>query len=102
MMKKECIILIFIFLLLSSSVGQVCAATTVFLTSDNIMGEDNDKKMLNSIKNYVEELSNGEIHRLLSRRNPRYPSPGRGNFQCELWTSRHPGTRIQPRLGIRT
>ena len=52
MMKKECIILIFIFLLLSSSVGQVCAATTVFLTSDNIMGEDNDKKMLRKADSY--------------------------------------------------
>ena len=72
-MKKEGIILIFIFLLLSSSVGQVCAATTVFLTSDNIMGEDNDKKMLNSIKNYVEELSNGEIQVIV---DSEAPSPG--------------------------
>ncbi len=78
MMKKECIILIFIFLLLSSSVGQVCAATTVFLTSDNIMGEDNDKKMLNSIKNYVEELSNGEIQVIVDSESPNPGEATRG------------------------
>ena len=77
-MKKECIILIFIFLLLSSSVGQVCAATTVFLTSDNIMGEDNDKKMLNSIKNYVEELSNGEIQVIVDSESPNPGEATRG------------------------
>ena len=48
----------FIFLLLSSGVGQTYWTTTIFITSDNIINDNGDDKMLNSIKNYLEELSN--------------------------------------------
>ena len=60
-MKKQIMILLLIFLLFSSFIGQVSATTTVFLTSDNVMGNDDEVIMLNSIKNYIEEMSNGNI-----------------------------------------
>lgn len=79
-MKNKGIIILLIMLLLSSSVGQVYATTTVFLTSDNIIGENDDVKMLNSIKNYVEELSNGEIKVIVDSESP---SPGEGTRATE-------------------
>ena len=79
-MKKEGMIILLIFLLLSSGVGQVYGKTTVFLTSDNIIGEDEDVKMLNSIKNYVEDLSNGEIEVIV---DSEAPSPGEGTRATE-------------------
>lgn len=57
-MIKEETIIFFIFLLLSSGVGQTYWTTTIFITSDNIINDNGDDKMLNSIKNYLEELSN--------------------------------------------
>lgn len=74
-MKKDGLIIAVIFLLLISSVGEVSAAKTLFLTSDNIIGHDDDIKMLNSIKNYIEELSNGEIKVIV---DSQAPSPGEG------------------------
>ena len=79
-MRKEAVIILFIFLLISSSAGQVYAAKTVFLTSDNIIGENDDVKMLNSIKNYVEELSNGQIKVIVDSKSP---SPGEASRGIE-------------------
>ncbi len=79
-MRKEAIIILFIFLLISSSVGQVYATKTVFLTSDNIIRENDDVKMLNSIKNYVEELSNGQIKVIVDSKSP---SPGEASRGIE-------------------
>lgn len=79
-MKNKGMIILLIMLLLSSSVGQVYATTTVFLTSDNIIGENDDVKMLNSIKNYIEELSNGEIKVIVDSESP---SPGEGTRATE-------------------
>lgn len=72
-MKKECAIILLIFLLFSSAIGQAAATTTVFLTSDNIMGSDDEVTMLNSIKNYIEEYSNGNIKVIIDSDSP---SPG--------------------------
>ncbi len=74
-MKRKMITIILIFLLLFSAVNGVFAKTTVFLTSDNIIGEDEDISMLNSIKNYIEELSNGEIEVIVDEESP---GPGEG------------------------
>ncbi|MBR0271589.1 MAG: adhesin [Methanobrevibacter sp.] len=79
-MKKDLMILFMILLLLSSCVGQVSATTTLFLTSDNIIGENEDVDMLNSIKNYVEEMSNGNIKVIV---DSQAPSPGEGSRAIE-------------------
>ncbi len=79
-MKKDVIISLMILLLLSSCIGQVSATTTLFLTSDNIIGENEDVDMLNSIKNYVEEMSNGNIKVIV---DSQAPSPGEGSRAIE-------------------
>ena len=79
-MKKSVIGILFIILLLSSCVGEVFAETTLFLTSDNIIGENEDIDMLNSIKNYVEKLSNGNIKVIV---DSQAPSPGEGSRAIE-------------------
>ncbi len=47
-------------------------ATTVFLTCDNMQGNDQDINMLNEIKNYIEQESNGQINVIIdsSASNP--------------------------------
>ena len=79
-MKKQIIIILLIFLLLSSCFGQVAATTTVFLTSDNIMGSNDEVTMLNSIKNYIEEYSNGAITVIVDSESP---SPGEASRAIE-------------------
>lgn len=75
-MKKKISLLIIILLLMTST----CNATTVFLTSDSISNQDNDLHMLNSIKDYVEELSDGQITVVV---DPQAPSPGEGTRLME-------------------
>ena len=58
-MKK--IIILIIILLFSNIIIADVSATTVFLTSDNIVNSDTDRAILNSIKDYVEKLSDGKI-----------------------------------------
>ena len=65
-MKKQIAIILLAILLLASVIQDVSATTTVFLTSDNIMGTNDDVGMLNSIKTYIEEISNGEINVIVS------------------------------------
>ena len=79
-MKKISIAILLIFILLSSCISQVSATTTVFLTCDNINGDSSDVDMLNSIKNYVEELSNGEIKVIVDEQSP---SPGEASRGIE-------------------
>ena len=74
-MKNKGIIIALIFLLLLSCVSEVTAAKTVFLTSDNIIGQKEDVDMLNSIKNYIEGMSNGDIKVIVDSESP---SPGEG------------------------
>ncbi len=59
---------------------QTATAASVFLTSDHIGTDDNDLNMLNSVKKYIEELSNGEINVII---DPYAPSPGEGTRALE-------------------
>lgn len=79
-MKKISITLLLIFILLLSCISQASATTTVFITCDNINGDSSDVDMLNSIKNYVEELSNGEIKVIVDEQSP---SPGEASRGIE-------------------
>ncbi|OED29913.1 adhesin [Methanosphaera sp. WGK6] len=76
MKHKSGIILLIIILLTIPSVS----STTVFLTSDNVGDSNNDLSMLNSIKDYIEEISNGEIEVII---DSMAPSPGEGTRAIE-------------------
>ncbi len=78
-MKKQLIIIVLCFLLVFS-VLQTASATSVFLTSDRIGSENNDLDMLNSVKNYIEQKSNGEISVII---DSQAPSPGEGTRAIE-------------------
>ncbi len=56
------------------------SATSLFLTSDSISNRENDLTMLNSIKDYIEELSGGEITVTV---DPQAPGPGEGTRLIE-------------------
>ena len=73
-MKKQITIIAITFLLVISLLSGV-SATTVFLTSDHIGSENNDLNMLNSVKNYIEEFSDGRITAVV---DSQAPSPGEG------------------------
>lgn len=79
-MKKQIAIIILTILLLASVIQDVSAATTVFLTSDNIMGTNDDADMLNSIKTYIEEIINGKINVIVDSQSP---GPGEGTRAIE-------------------
>ena len=79
-MKKQIAIIILAILLLASVIQDISAATTVFLTSDNIMGTNDDADMLNSIKTYIEEISNGKINVIVDSQSP---GPGEGTRAIE-------------------
>lgn len=64
-----------ILLIAAPIVQGVCASKTAFITSDNLIDEETDTKMLNSIKNYIEEISNGEIQVIVDNAAP---GPGEG------------------------
>lgn len=74
-MKKQIAILLMILLIAAPIVQGVSASKTAFITSDNIIDQENDIKMLNSIKKYIEEISNGEIQVIVDNQSP---SPGEG------------------------
>ncbi len=78
-MKKKTTFLIITIILMASIVQNV-SATSVFLTSDNVGSEDNDLEMLESIKNYVEEISNGKYEVIIDDQSP---SPGEGTRAVE-------------------
>ena len=74
-MKKQIAILITLLLIIAPIIQDVTAAKTVFITSDNIIDNETDVKMLNSIKNYIEELSGGELQVIVDNQSPK---PGEG------------------------
>ena len=74
-MKKQIAILLLAILIVAPLVQDVTASKTVFITSDNIIDHDNDIKMLNSIKSYIEEISGGELQVIVDNQAP---APGEG------------------------
>lgn len=78
-MKKYQVVLL-ISIIFISFTAQGVSATSVFLTSDHVGSQDNDIIMMNSIKNYVEDLSNGSIQVTV---DSQAPSPGEGTRAIE-------------------
>lgn len=74
-MKKQLAILLLTILIVAPLVQDVSASKTVFITSDNIIDHDNDVKMLNSIKSFIEEISGGELQVIVDNQAP---APGEG------------------------
>jgi len=74
-MKKQIAILIMVLLLVAPAIQDVAAVKTIFITSDNIIDHDTDIQMLNSIKNYIEEISNGKLQVIVDNEAP---APGEG------------------------
>ncbi|MBQ2831609.1 adhesin [Methanobrevibacter sp.] len=74
-MKKQITILLLAILIVAPLVQDVSASRTVFLTSDNIIDHENDVKVLNSIKEYIEEISDGELQVIVDNEAP---APGEG------------------------
>ena len=74
-MKRQIAILLMIILIVAPVIQDVTAAKTVFITSDNIIDHDNDIKMLNSLKQYIEEISGGELQVIVDNQAP---APGEG------------------------
>ena len=74
-MKKQIAILLMVLLIITPIIQDVSASKTVFITSDNIIDNETDAKMLNSIKSYIEEISNGELQVIVDNQAP---SPGEG------------------------
>lgn len=74
-MKKQIAILLMAILIVAPLIQDVSASKTVFLTSDSITDHENDLKMLNSIKDYIEEISGGELQVIVDNDAP---APGEG------------------------
>lgn len=74
-MKKQIAILILALLIVAPIIQDVSATKTVFLTSDNIIDQETDLKVLNSLKNYIEEISGGELQVIIDNEAP---GPGEG------------------------
>jgi len=74
-MKKQIAILLLAILIVAPLVQDVSASKTVFITCDNIIDNETDVQMLNSIKNYIEEISGGEIQVIVDNQAP---GPGEG------------------------
>ena len=74
-MKRQIAILLMAILIVAPIIQDVSAAKTVFITSDTIIDHDNDIKMLNSIKSYIEEISGGELQVIVDNQAP---APGEG------------------------
>ena len=74
-MKKQIAIILMILLISAPIIQGVSASKTAFITSDNIVDKETDTDMLNSIKQYIEEISNGEIQVIVDNQAP---SPGEG------------------------
>ena len=78
--KKLSVFLILTILILAPSISAV-SATTVFLTSDSIFGQQGEEvKMMNEIKNYIESDSNGDITVIVDSQSP---APGEGTRAME-------------------
>jgi hypothetical protein len=69
-MKKQIAILIMILLIVTPFIQGVTATKTVFITTDNVVNQEQDLQVINSIKHYVEELSNGELQVVVDNQAP--------------------------------
>ena len=74
-MKRQIAILLMVLLIVAPVIQDVSAAKTVFITSDTIIDQENDVKMLNSIKGYIEEISDGKLQVIVDNQAPK---PGEG------------------------
>jgi len=81
---KKLISVLLIILFLSTIMANGVSAATVFLTSDNVLGESEDFEMLNEIKEYIEEKTNGEVEVVV---DSQASNPGEGtrvmNAECD-------------------
>lgn len=69
-MRKKIAILIMALLLIAPVIQDVTATKTVFITTDNIVDRDFDVGLITSIKNYVQELSGGELQVVIDNQAP--------------------------------
>jgi hypothetical protein len=76
MNKKIISIIILIFLVIAPVMAEDVSATTVFLTCDNMQGNNQDMNMLYAIKNYIEQDSNGQINVII---DSQASNPGEGD-----------------------
>ncbi len=87
-MKKIIPLLIIALILICPIFAEEVHATTVFLTSDNVLGHDEDFEMLNDIKNKIESKSNGQITVIV---DDSASNPGEGdrvmNAECDIAVS---------------
>lgn len=74
-MRKKIAILLMALLFVAPLVQDVSATKTVFITTDNIVDHDFDVGFINAIKNYVQELSGGELQVVVDNEAP---APGEG------------------------
>lgn len=74
-MKKQIAILLLAIMIVAPLIQDVTSSQTGFITSDNIIDQENDVKMLNSIKSFIEEISGGELQIIVDNQAP---SPGEG------------------------
>lgn len=77
--KSKLGVFLVLLLVFTSLLGCV-SATSVFLTSDNIGGSDNDFDMLNEIRDYIIELSDGKLDVVV---DPQASTPGEGTRAIE-------------------
>ncbi|WP_458455818.1 adhesin [Methanobrevibacter sp.] len=74
-MKKGIVIVLMALLIIAPAIHDVSASKTVFLTSDSLNDHDTDLNMLNSIKDYIEEISGGDLQVIVDNEAP---APGEG------------------------
>lgn len=74
-MRKQIAILLMTLLIIAPIIQDVSATKTVFITADNIIDQEFDTKLINSIKNHIQELSGGELQVVIDNQAP---SPGEG------------------------
>lgn len=60
-MKKFVIITLLLMVFISPILAEEVSATSIYLTSDNVLGQGEDYRMLSQIKHYIEESSGGDI-----------------------------------------
>lgn len=60
-MKKFITLTLLMLILICPILAEDVSATSVFLTSDNVLGHDEDIHILNQIANYIEETTDGSI-----------------------------------------
>lgn len=69
-MKKQIAILLMALLIVTPMLQDVTATKTVFITTDNIADHDFDTRLINAIKDYVEEISGGELQVVVDNEAP--------------------------------